>query len=321
MTGYSIFDGHNDPLSCLFHKADPDAAGFLAGRNGDIDLSKCRAGGFACDFFAVWAGNDPATAPDPMAVFREFAAIDAARAKTEKSAQISTLLGLCQTHPDAIRLCTSASAIKAARNVDAIAAILHIEGCEAIGPDLEELHVFHAQGLRSLGPVWSRPNIFGAGVPFNFAASPDTGPGLTNAGARLVTACNALGVLVDLSHLNEAGFRDVARVSDQPLVATQSNAHAVTPCTGNLTDRQLDAMAERGGLAGLNFGCQFLRPDGVKNPETQPLDLLYYLDHLIGVCQTSCPPISCGVSDFRGAVVAFGIEPDGSCGLPVAGFA
>ena len=70
------------------------------------------------------------------------------------------------------------------------------------------------RGLRSIGIVWSRPNAFAEGVPFQFPASPDTGPGLTDAGRALVRACNELGILVDVSHLNERGFWDVAEISD-----------------------------------------------------------------------------------------------------------
>ncbi len=68
--------------------------------------------------------------------------------------------------------------------------------------------------------------------------------------------------MVDLSHLNEAGFWDVAEVSNAPLVATHSNAHALCPNARNLTDRQLDAIAERDGMVGVNFATAFLRPDG-----------------------------------------------------------
>jgi len=82
------------------------------------------------------------------------------------------------------------------------AAILHFEGAEAIDPDLNALEVFYKAGLRSLGPVWSRPNIFAHGVPFQFPVSPDTGPGLTDLGKELVKACNRLGIMLDLSHLN-----------------------------------------------------------------------------------------------------------------------
>ena len=78
-------------------------------------------------------------------------------------------------------------------------------------------------GLRSLGPVWSRSNAFGHGVPFRCPSSPDTGPGLTDLGKELIGACNRLGILIDLSHLNERGFWDVAAISNAPLVATHSN--------------------------------------------------------------------------------------------------
>ena len=100
--------------------------------------------------------------------------------------------------------------------------MLHIEGAETIDPGLEALEFWYGAGLRSLGPVWSRPNAFGEGVPFASPSSPDTGPGLTDAGRALVRRCSELGILVDLSHLNEAGFWDVARLELGPLVASHS---------------------------------------------------------------------------------------------------
>ena len=186
-----------------------------------------------------------------------------------------------------------------------MAALLHIEGCEGIGPDLTELYLYHAAGLRSLGPVWSRSNIFGHGVPFIHDTSPDTGPGLTEAGQRLLAECDRLGILFDLSHLNEAGFWDVARRSDRPLVATHSGAHALCPSTRNLTDRQLDAMAERGGLVGLNFGTAFLRPDGVKDPATGLEVLIRHLDHLLD--RLGETGVALG-SDFDGTTVPAALQ-------------
>lgn len=300
MSDFTIFDGHNDLLSCLWSEKSFDGASFFGGRDGDLSLEKCRKGGFAGGFFAVWVGSDPGAGPDPMAVFREFPAIETARAHQQTTAQIAILLKMTRARPDAIRLCGSLAEIEAARTAGAIAAILHIEGCEGIGADLDALHVYHAAGLRSLGPVWSRPNIFGHGVPFNFPASPDTGPGLTDAGKRLVIECNSLGVLVDLSHLNEAGFWDVAKISTKPLVATHSNAHAVTASTRNLTDKQLAAIAESRGLVGVNFGCQFLRLDGLKNPKTGADDVLRHLDHLL--THLGEDGVALG-SDFDGAMM------------------
>jgi membrane dipeptidase len=312
MTGIRIFDGHNDLLSCLWREKSFQGNTFFSGRAGDIDLAKCRAGAFGGGFFAVWVSGDPGSAPDPMATFREFAGIDTGRAHVETAAQIAILLRMVRARPDAIRLCLSVADIAAARAAGAIAAILHIEGCEGIGAGLAELQVYHAAGLRSLGPVWSRPNIFGHGVPFNFPASPDTGPGLTDAGIRLIRDCDALGVLVDLSHLNEAGFWDVAKVSAKPLVATHSGAHAITGATRNLTDKQLAAIAETGGLVGLNFGCQFLRLDGVKNPDTGPDDMLRHLDHLLGLLGEDGVALG---SDFDGAMMPSFIGDAG--GLPL----
>ncbi len=294
-----VFDGHNDLLSALWRAGDMSGAAFFDGRVGDVDLARARAGGMGGGFFAVWVPGD-GPGPDPMATYREFPAIDADRARGVTLEQAAILVAMAQARPDAIRLCRTVAEIEAARAAGAMAAILHVEGCEGIGADLAELAVLYDMGLRSLGPVWSRPNIFGHGVPFNFPASPDTGPGLTDAGRRLVAECDRRGVLLDLSHLNEAGFWDVASLTTKPLVATHSGAHAVTAATRNLTDRQLDAMAERGGLVGLNFGVQFLRLDGVKNPDTGPEDMLRHLDHLLA--RMGEGGVALG-SDFDGAMM------------------
>src|SRR4051812_23459162 len=143
-----------------------------------------------------------------------------------------------------------------------LAAVLHHEGAEAIDPELEALEHWYAAGLRSLGPVWSRPNAFAHGVPFAFPSSPDTGPGLTPAGTALVRRCAELGIAVDLSHLNEAGFWDVAKLDAGPLVASHSGVHALSQASRNLTDAQLDAIGASGGLVGIVYAVNFLRADG-----------------------------------------------------------
>ena len=155
-------------------------------------------------------------------------------------------------------------------------------------------------GLRSLGPVWSRPTVFGHGVPFRFPGDPDTGPGLTEAGKNLVRVCNELGILIDLSHMNEAGFNDVAALSDTPLVATHSNAHALCASARNLTDRQLAQVRETGGMVGLNFATFFLREDGRASPAIAWDVLLRQMDYLIE--HLGEDHVGLG-SDFDGCVV------------------
>jgi membrane dipeptidase len=87
--------------------------------------------------------------------------------------------------------------------------------------------------------------------------------------------------MLDLSHLNEAGFNDVARLSDAPLVATHSNAHAVCPSSRNLTDRQLAMIRDSGGMVGLNFSVSFLRSDGKRDPQMGWEPILRQMDHLL----------------------------------------
>jgi membrane dipeptidase len=164
--------------------------------------------------------------------------------------------------------------------------VLHLEGAEPILPDLSNFEEFYDQGMRSLGLTWSRPNAFGYGVPFKYPSSSDTGPGLTDPGRSLVKICNQNGVLIDLAHLNEKGFWDVAELSTAPLVSSHTAAHAIIPKARNLTDDQLKAVAETNGLVGLIFSVNDL--DGEKRPKDDApistiIDHISYIADLIGV--------------------------------------
>lgn len=317
MSDHLIFDGHNDLLARLFVSDNPDKVSpFLEGRpNGHMDLPRAKAGGFAGGFFAVYVPTvgrrrSPSDAmrgtrydvPLPRTV-------DQPHALHVARTQIGYLKALEDTQT--LRICTDAEAIEQSLANGRIAAILHMEGAEAIDPDLEVLEEFHQLGLRSLGPVWSRPTIFAHGVPFRFPSSPDIGPGLSDLGRRLIVRCNQLGVLIDLSHLNEAGFWDVAGLSQAPLVATHSNAHALCPHSRNLTDRQLDAIAESDGMVGLNFATALLRADGQASSDMPLTTLLAHLDHMI--TRMGEDRVGLG-SDFDGTVVPAAIGD--AAGLP-----
>jgi membrane dipeptidase len=189
--------------------------------------------------------------------------------------------------------------------------VLHLEGAEAIDAGLEALELWYAAGLRSVGPVWSRPNAFGHGVPFVSPSSPDIGPGLSDAGRGLVRRCGELGILVDVSHLNEAGFWDVARLEAGPIVATHSAAHALCPTSRNLTDRQLDAIASSGGLVGIVFACRFLRPDFADDANT-PVELI--AQHARYVADRIGPEHVALGSDYDGATIP--AELGGVAGTP-----
>jgi membrane dipeptidase len=285
-----VFDGHNDLLLRLHQAPERRAAIWLGAEgSGHLDLPRMRAGGFAGGLFAIYVPS-PADGEevDYLAVMDAPpydlplpSPVPAFLAQPAALSMAGHLMWMERASDGALRRCRSVAEIRAAMAAGAIAAVLHLEGAEAIGPDLDALHLFHALGLRSLGPVWSRPTIFGHGVPFRFPGEPDTGPGLTPAGRDLVRECAALRVLVDLSHLNAAGVEEVARLSPHPLVATHSCAHAVTPSSRNLTDRQLGLIRDSGGLVGLNFATVFLREDGRNDPRMGWEAVLRHLDHLI----------------------------------------
>lgn len=312
-----IFDGHNDTILSIL---DGKTNLFADNEGGHIDLPRAKQGGLAGGFFAVFVPNpevridvnDPTTSPFgskdsmPPQMSTDYAIDFATRA-------LGRLIRLEEESNGAAVIVRTAADLAAAIDSGTFAIELHFEGAEAIDTELNALETWYAAGLRSLGLVWSRQNLFGSGVPFAFPSSPDTGPGLTDAGKRLVERCNELGIMVDLSHLNEAGFWDVAKISQHPLVATHSNAHAITPSSRNLTDKQLDAVKDSEGVVGVNFHVGFLHPEGRREPELCNVSIMAdHLDYLVN--RLGDDKVAFG-SDFDGAVMPADLKD--CAGLPV----
>ena len=311
-----IFDGHNDSVHRL-QEYRPDGIDFLArSADGHLDLPRAHDGGLVGGLFAMFV--HPQHPPvDNLTVTKtgyevRLAEPLAAAYARRKSGELLTALKRLEARADGkMRIATSVDEIAELTRTGSFAVVLHMEGADAIDADLLELEKLYGSGLRSLGLVWSRPNVFGHGVPFAWPRSPDTGPGLTAAGEDLVRACNRLGVMIDVSHLNEKGFWDVARLSSAPLVATHTCAHAICSSTRNLTDKQLDAIRESDGLVGVNFSVNDVRPDAQHNADT-PLHMLtrhfHYLVDRIGMDRVAIG------SDFDGATIPAAIKD--ASGLP-----
>ena len=284
MPEFSIFDGHNDTLLRFFQDDVTYKDFFRELDSGHIDLVRARRGGFAGGFFAVWTPNEQRIAPDSMPdTSKPFTppAVDVEFARGVALGMSADLFRIEAESAGQVKVVRTAAQLERCIREGVFAAILHFEGAEAIDEDLNALEVFYRAGLRSLGIVWSRPTIFAHGVPIAFPSSPDIGPGLTDAGKRLVRRCNELGIMIDLSHMNEKGFWDVAAISDAPLVATHSNVHALCPISRNLTDKQLDAIRASDGMVGLNFATGFLNEDGSWDAD-RPLDVMVrHLDYLV----------------------------------------
>ena len=319
-----IFDGHNDTILELLGSG---RSFYELSDRGHIDRVRAAAGGLTGGFFAVFVPDiDPDTAEGQEVIRRIGSGLEGVpvkgpngptlayaqqfvmqavgklmRIEAGEGAEIAfdeTLGFDMPQHP----LSFVQSAAELADNIEAgeFSAILHFEGAEMIDEQLYALETYYAAGLRSLGPVWSRSNIFGHGVPFAYPSTGDTGPGLTDLGKELIKACNGLGIMVDVSHMSEKGFWDVVAISEAPIVATHSNVHAICPASRNLSDRQFDAVRDSDGLVGLNFHCGFLRPDGERDSNTPLTVLADHLDYMVD--RIGIDRVALG-SDFDGALM------------------
>ncbi|MGO4564387.1 dipeptidase [Rhizobium sp. 2YAF20] len=305
-----VFDGHNDVLLRLWSHArdgeDPIAEFRDGISTGHIDAPRAKAGGLAGGLCAIYipSGDLVFAEPDRKGHYVTPLAAPLERAPSLDIANEMAAIALRLDREGVWKLCHSVADIRDSMEKGIFAAVMHMEGCEAIGADLAALETFYAAGLRSLGPVWSRNNVFAHGVPFAYPMSPDTGPGLTDVGFDLIKRCNELGILIDLAHITEKGFWDVAKTTDQPLVASHSNAHALTPVARNLTDRQLDAIRESRGVVGLNYATAMLRGDGRSDANTPIEDMLRHIDYLVERMGIDCVALG---SDFDGATIPEGI--------------
>jgi membrane dipeptidase len=297
-----IFDGHNDTIPKLSESRDF----FLDNAKGHLDLPKAKKGNMRGGLFALFT---PAETEEErkegygLTISGETWEITYPRsishswAKNFVNKNLTFIHQLAKEHPKEIKIISNFQELFSSMQQDLINVVLHFEGAEAIDEKLKNLENYYEQGLRSLGITWSRANCFGYGVPFKYPSSSDVGPGLTSYGKELVHACNNLGIMIDLAHLNKKGFFDVAKISKQPLIVSHSAVNNICPTARNLTDDQLDAIKDSGGVVGIIFDMNNTRPDGGITPSS--LDVLLphfnYIIERIGIDH-----IAFG-SDFDGA--------------------
>jgi membrane dipeptidase len=251
-----IFDGHCDTLlEILSGKRKFDERS----TEGHIDLPRLREGGVTAQVFAIYLEDQylPAGAVKQTlrlldVLYRELAA-----------------------HSDVLTLATKAADIEAAKRAGKVAAVVGLEGAEALEGDLGTLRMFYRLGVRLLTVAWSRRNQAADGV-----GEARTGGGLTNFGLQMVQECNKLGILLDISHLAPAGVTDVLEASSQPVIASHSNAYALCAHPRNLNDEQLQAVARKGGAVCVVFVPSFITTD---RKEASLEKLLDHIDHIARV--------------------------------------
>jgi membrane dipeptidase len=292
-----VFDGHNDTILSLTRTG---RSFFERGTEGHLDLPRAIEGGVGGGFYAVYISSDASLNPTGDDVPADYA-------RARATSLLGKLINIEAESEGKCKIVRTADELQHCLDNGIHAILLHIEGAEPLDTEGDALTLYHAAGLRSVGITHSRSNQFGHGVtwvrnrPDTLPASPDTGPGLTDAGKQLVRDCNRLGVMIDLSHLNEKGFWDVAAISEHPLVATHSNVHAISPVSRNLTDKQLDAIRDSNGVVGLAFVVSFLREDGARDPDNTPISkMVEHVNYMVERMGIDCVALG---SDYDGTTL------------------
>jgi len=178
-----------------------------------------------------------------------------------------------------IAICRTAEELEQARSEGKLSFILSLEGADPLYNDLSMLRIFYELGVRMMGLTWSRRNFAGEGSDFT-PYPRRRSSGLSDFGLQLVEAAGAIGMLIDVSHLNDEGFRDVMEVAKGPVIASHSNCRILTRTMRNLSDEQITAIARHGGVIGINSISMFV----AERDEDANVDhMVRHIDHVVNL--------------------------------------
>jgi membrane dipeptidase len=176
-------------------------------------------------------------------------------------------------------ICKSYRDVEKARKEGKIALVLTMEGAEPLGTDLDLLRIFYELGLRSIGLTHARSNVAGHGGIF--ASSGSSQEGLTEFGRDLVRECAALGMIIDLAHINSAGFNDVLSITTKPPIVSHTNVRRYYDIERNISDDQIKMIGERHGVIGVN--SVLVSPKEEESTLDRYIDHIEYVANLIGI--------------------------------------
>jgi membrane dipeptidase len=282
-----VVDTHCDTLKCLSPYftsgrdsmwSDRSSTG-LGGRStiGHVDIPRLKEGGVDCQVFAISSLRER---NPPYALRTALHMLDLFYAE-------------CLKNEASITPATSHQDILNALRQGKTAAMLSIEGADVLEGEVGVLRMFYRLGVRMVGLVHSLRNQLADGV-----TDARTGGGLSEFGVQVVEELNRLGVLIDVSHLNDAGFWDLIDVSAEPIVASHSNSRAICGHPRNLTDDQIRALADRGGVMGINFSPPFVHPT-----RADVARVVDHIDHIVDVVGVDYVGLGSDFDGIRGTPI------------------
>lgn len=227
-----VFDGHCDTISRCLRTGET-----FRNTVGHWSIDKAKTFTACAQFFAVFGGEEPRPGVSQFPLF--LAQVDLLRREVRNSG-------------DDLAFCADAQSCKAAWAAGKVAAFLSVEGAELLDCQVERLRQAQSMGVRAVNLTWNFANaLSGSNLQ-------DSDRGLSGPGRDFVRTMDALGVLVDVSHLSDPGFWDVVRTARGPIIASHSNSRSLYFHPRNLTDEQFTAIMDLQGTVGLNLYARFL---------------------------------------------------------------
>ncbi len=260
-----VIDAHCDTMLGFAGRAfRPESSSrdfFSRNDSGHIDFPRLKEGGVTCQVMALFVGS-------------QFKPTRAARCTLELLDSFYSLLDRTED----FRLATKAEHIEDAKKKGEVSALLSIEGGEAVEGSLALLRGFYKLGVRAMGLTWNERNDIADGV-----GETSAGSGLTDFGVSLVREMERLGMLVDVSHLSDSSFWAVDEVAERPYIASHSNARSLASVKRNLTDRQIEALAKKGGVIGVVFLPSFVDDDPQRVSVSRLCDHIDHIKKIAGI--------------------------------------
>lgn len=270
---YAVIDLHCDTIPNMYSEEKEGKEISLLSHSGMINLEKMKAGGYWCQCFSLFTnlgtlkekGEQPFDHVNHLSDF---------------------WMQEIGKYPNLIRQVTNAGEIEENARDGILSAMMTVEEGAVYEGKLENLYALYEKGVRMSTLTWNYPNELGYPNP-EFAPGvrpiPDTEHGLTDTGRSFVEEMERLGVIIDLSHLNDAGIRDVLDMTKGPVIASHSNARALCPHLRNLTDANLRSIGEKGGIIGVNYLVDFLEEGATIARVDRMTEHMAYIRNLAGI--------------------------------------